>query len=205
MRPESAARLVARWARIYTRGLPASVAGRRIEEIEADLHDQIEAERAAEVRDRKIALSVASRMVRGLPADAAWRAGGAAASSVNRLATVVAIGSVLFIFWLMGAVGIIGVEGDPADLMFLGVFAVGIVGAAIARTRPRGAPRSLAMARALVAMAVAQGLVGAVALIAGKHESAVSSVFEILGLTGMFAALFLGSAWLFRQAARRSP
>ncbi|HEX5929439.1 MAG TPA: hypothetical protein VFY48_08600 [Solirubrobacterales bacterium] len=203
MRPERTAQLVAAWARLYTRGLPSSLARRRIAEIEADLHDQIAAERARGAGDRGIALSVLSRMVRGFAADVSWRGGAAAASTVYRLATAVAIGSVLFIFWLMGAVGIIGVEGDPADLMFFGVFAVGIAGAVIARTRPRGAPRALGMARALVAMALAQALVGAVALAAGKHEAAISSVFEILGLTGMFMALFLGSAWLFRQAARR--
>ncbi len=55
-------------------------------------------------------------------------------------------------------------------------------------------------------MAVAQALVAVIALIAGKHHSPVSSVSEILLLNGFFAALFLGSAWLFRKAAReRTP
>ena len=35
----------------------------------------------------------------------------------------------------------------------------------------------------------------------GKHEAEYSSVFGILGLNGMFAAFFAGSAWLFRTAA----
>ena len=38
-----------------------------------------------------------------------------------------------------------------------------------------------------------------------QHQSPISSVWEILGLNGMFAALFVGSAWLFRRAARRQP
>jgi hypothetical protein len=59
------------------------------------------------------------------------------------------------------------------------------------------------MARTLLAMALAQTLVAVIALIAGKHQAPLSSVSEILGLNGMFVALFLGSAWLFRQAARR--
>lgn len=197
MNPERVAKLVAGWARLYTRGLPAPIAERRIGEIEADLHDQIADERARGIGERRIALGIGSRMVRGLAADASWRVQGATARTAYRFAVGVAIGSVLFILWLMGAVGIIGVEGDPADLMFLGVFAVGIVGAVIARFRPAG------MARAMLAMAVAQAAVGAVALIAGKHKAAISSVFEILGLTGMFIALFLGSAWLFRHAARK--
>jgi len=203
MKPERTARLAGRWARLYTRGLPAAVGERRIEEIEVDLQDQIAFERAGGTGDRRIALSILSRMARGLAADASWRGQHARASTTYRLGAGVAIGSAFFIVWLMGAVGIIGVEGDPADLMFFGVFAVGILGAVIARFRPPGAPRALGMARTMLAMATAQGLVGVVALIAGKHQAAISSVFEILGLTGMFAALFLGSAWLFWQAARK--
>ena len=80
--------------------------------------------------------------------------------------------------------------------MYVGVLAVGIAGAVIARLRPQG------MARALLAMALAQTLVAVIALIAGKHQAAISSVAEIVGLNAMFVALFVGSAWLFRRAAR---
>jgi len=48
-------------------------------------------------------------------------------------------------------------------------------------------------------------LVAVIALIAGKHQSPISSVAEILGLNGIFVALFIGSAWLFRRAAREEP
>jgi hypothetical protein len=73
MTPERMAGLVARWVRFYTRDLPPPIAGRRIEEIDADLHDHIAHERAQGTSDRRIALGIASRMVRGLPADASWR------------------------------------------------------------------------------------------------------------------------------------
>ena len=79
--------------------------------------------------------------------------------------------------------------------MYAGVLAVGIIGAVLARFRPQG------MARALVAMAIAQALVAVIALILGKHHASVSSALEILALNGFFAALFVASAWLFRQAA----
>ena len=59
------------------------------------------------------------------------------------------------------------------------------------------------MARALLATALAQALVAVIALIAGKHQAPISSVFEIVGLNGFFVALFIGSAWLFRHAARQ--
>ena len=113
-----------------------------------------------------------------------------------KAAVGLAIATPLLLVWVIGAVGVLGVDGDPADLMYIGVLAVGIIGAIIARFQPRG------MARALFATALAQALVAVIALILGMHQAPYSSVGEILGLNGFFVALFLGSAWLFRNAAR---
>jgi hypothetical protein len=73
MSPERVAAVVIRWARFYTRDLPAAVARRRIDEITADLHDHVVHERAAGTGERRIALGIASRLLRGLAADIAWR------------------------------------------------------------------------------------------------------------------------------------
>ena len=73
MTPERAGELVARWVRFYTRELPTPIAQRRRDEIDADLHDHIVHERGRGTSDRRIALSILSRMARGLIADAAWR------------------------------------------------------------------------------------------------------------------------------------
>jgi hypothetical protein len=73
MTPERMADLVAQWVRFYTRNLPPPIAQRRIDEIDADLHDHIAHERAHGIKDRRIAVSIAARMVRGLAADASWR------------------------------------------------------------------------------------------------------------------------------------
>jgi hypothetical protein len=73
MTPERMAELVARWVRFYTRDLPTPIAQRRVDEIDADLHDHIAHERANGISDRLIALGIASRMVRGVAADASWR------------------------------------------------------------------------------------------------------------------------------------
>jgi hypothetical protein len=73
MTPERMAELVARWVRFYTRDLPSPIARRRVDEIDADLHDHIARERANGISDRRIAGAIASRMVRGLAADTAWR------------------------------------------------------------------------------------------------------------------------------------
>jgi hypothetical protein len=108
----------------------------------------------------------------------------------------VAIAAAFILVWMNLAVGIIGSEDNPANLMFGGVLAVGIIGAVIARLRPEG------MARALVATALAQVLVGTVALGAGLGSTGANWPQVILVLTAFFAALWLLSAWLFRKAAR---
>lgn len=110
-----------------------------------------------------------------------------------RAAVGLAVGAAFLMIWIQLAVGIIGDEGDPANLMFGGVLAVGAVGAFVARFRPRG------MARALAATALAQALVGVAALIGGLGIEAVL-------LSAFFAALWLASAWLFHRAEReRGP
>jgi hypothetical protein len=73
MTPERMAKLVAAWVRLYTRRLPAAIARRRVEEIDADLHDHIAHERARGTSDGRIAVGILSRMIRGLAADASWR------------------------------------------------------------------------------------------------------------------------------------
>ena len=111
-----------------------------------------------------------------------------------RLAIGVALATVLFLIWAIGALGIIG-EGGRPDRMYAGVLAVCAIGTLIARLRPRG------MAVALLATALAHALVAVVALIAGLQHTEGASVAEILGLNAMYAALFSLSAWLFRRAA----
>lgn len=111
-----------------------------------------------------------------------------------RFAVGVALAAAFILVWLSLGVGIIGADGDPANLMYFGVVAVGVIGALIAHFRPRG------MARALFAMALAQALVALIALIAGLGQP-YSPPLELVALNGMFVALFVGSAWLFRRVA----
>jgi hypothetical protein len=113
-----------------------------------------------------------------------------------RLALALALTTAFLLVWLSLGVGIIGRDGDPANLMYFGVLAVGIFGAVIARLRPRG------MARALFAMAFAQGLVAGIALIA-RLGLPWSGPAEILILNGFFVAMFAGAALLFRRAEPR--
>ncbi|HEY7518660.1 MAG TPA: hypothetical protein VIE36_10250 [Methylomirabilota bacterium] len=119
-------------------------------------------------------------------------------STAYRSAIGVALAAALLLVWLSLGVGIIGQDGDPANLMYFGVLAVGIIGAIIARLQPHG------MARTLFATALAQALVTAIALI-GRLGLPWSPPAEILALNGFFIASFVGSAWLFRRAALRRP
>jgi len=114
-----------------------------------------------------------------------------------RSAVAVALGAAVILIWLSLGVGIIGADGDPANRMYFGVLAVGIIGAILARLRPNG------MARALIATAVAQAAVAAIALIA-RLGLPYSGPAELVLLNGFFIACFAGSAWLFRHAARNA-
>jgi hypothetical protein len=113
-----------------------------------------------------------------------------------RAAVGVAVAAAFILVWINLAVGIIGSEDNPANLMYGGVLAVAIVGGVLARFQAVG------MARALSATALAQALVGVIALVAGFGDTAPSFPEAIVVLTGFFAALWLLSAWLFRKAAR---
>ena len=115
--------------------------------------------------------------------------------SAYRAAVGIALAAAFILVWVNAAVGLIGSEDDHANLMYGGVLAVGIVGAIVARFQPDG------MARALVATALAQAVVAAIALVAGLGAPG-SGPREIVALNGFFAALWLISAWLFRKAAR---
>jgi hypothetical protein len=84
MTPERMAELVSRWVRFYTRNLPPPIVERRIDEIDADLHDHIAHDRAHGTNDRRIALSIVARMVRGMAADASWRGRTIAHSSTRK-------------------------------------------------------------------------------------------------------------------------
>ena len=115
-----------------------------------------------------------------------------------RAAVGVAVATALLLVWMNLAVGLIGNEDNPANLMYFGVLAIGIIGAIIAHFQPQG------MARALFATALAQVLVAVIALIAGLG-SPENGPLEIVALNGFFFALFVGSALLFQKAARARP
>ena len=109
----------------------------------------------------------------------------------------VTLAAAFLLFWVNGAVGVIGTARDNANLMYAAVLAVGFIGAIIGRFKPHG------MARALFATALAQILVAVIALIAGLGSTGPIWPWDIVILTGFFASLWAISAWLFRIATRK--
>lgn len=100
--------------------------------------------------------------------------------------TLAAVGAFLMT-WMNLAVGIIGNENNPLNLVFFWIVGMGIVGALTARLRPLG------MACAMIAMAGGQAMVAVVTvLVHGKTA----------GLSCFYAIVWLASAALFAKAAR---
>lgn len=122
-------------------------------------------------------------------------------SIAYKAAVGIAVAAGFILIWINLAVGLIGSEDNPANLLYAGVFAVGIIGAGIARFRPRG------MARALFATAIAQALVPVIALIIFRPPVSFGNpgVVGVFILNGFFAALFAVSALLFRRASATDP
>ena len=104
-----------------------------------------------------------------------------------RVAVALGLAAILLHTWVNLAVGIIGTEENPANLIYVAVIAVAVIGALLARFRAR------AMAKAMQAAAIAQALVFAIAWATGLGFTGPITIF--------FIALWLASAALFHKAA----
>lgn len=119
-----------------------------------------------------------------------------------KLAVGVGVMAGLLLVWANAAVGLVGSEENPANLLYLGVPAVALVGAFVARFRPLG------MSNAMFAASLTYVVVTVVALFVwtpapGTAEPSAYFV-NVLIANGMFAALWAVSGWLFRRAGATS-
>ena len=104
----------------------------------------------------------------------------------------VALAAAFLLTWINLAVGIIGNEENPFNLLYFAVMGVAAIGTVAARFRASG------MAVAMAAAAAAQVAVAVVALAGGLGFTGPITVF--------FGGLWLISAFLFRKAAgEREP
>lgn len=111
-----------------------------------------------------------------------------------RLGVGVAVVAGLLLIWGNLAVGFIGSEDNPANLLYGAVLAVAGGGALGARFRPLG------MARAMFAAALTQVAVPLVAALIWRPEMNLGMLY-VLALNTLFAGLWAASGWLFHRAA----
>jgi hypothetical protein len=102
------------------------------------------------------------------------------------------------IVWINGAVGIIGDEDNPANLVFGVVLAIEIAGAIVAKAKAE------AMVRAMAVTAGAQGLIGLIVFGRSIAANEPPGAFGLLILIEGFAVLWLMSALLFAKVAREA-
>ncbi|NUM25256.1 MAG: hypothetical protein HUU49_01360 [Candidatus Buchananbacteria bacterium] len=111
-----------------------------------------------------------------------------------KTAVAIALATAFLLVWINGAVGIIGSENNPANLLYFGVLAVGFIGTIIARLKPRK------MSFVLFATALTQALVPVIALTIWQPAFS-PGVIAVFVLNAFFVLLFIVSGLLFKHAA----
>ncbi|QDA59542.1 hypothetical protein [Hymenobacter jejuensis] len=117
-----------------------------------------------------------------------------ARSGTYKLAAGVAVAASLLLVWGNLAVGFIGSEDNPANLLYAGVLAVGLIGAIVAKLQPLG------MSKAMFAAALTQFAFPFVAMSIWRPELNMGVVLVIV-LNTIFSGLWVASALLFRHAS----
>ncbi|NNF20190.1 MAG: hypothetical protein HKN61_10460 [Flavobacteriaceae bacterium] len=120
------------------------------------------------------------------------------ATPYYRAAFVIGLLGLFLLFWVNAAVGIIGHEGQDANLLYSAVFATGLLGSLYTRLNSRG------MSRTMMAMGIVQLLVPVVALMIWPPPliSWSPGVFGVFAVSAFFSLLFFLSAYLFHLAER---
>ena len=119
-------------------------------------------------------------------------------SANYKLAFGIGLAGVLLLGWVNGAVGIIGNEDNPANLLYGAVVFVGLVGSILSRFHARG------MSRTLYVAAVVQFLVPIFALFVWPAQTSwgAAGVNGVLAFNSIFAVLFALSGFFFQRALR---
>lgn len=105
-------------------------------------------------------------------------------SIAYRFGAVAALVTAFLTIWVNLAVGMIGSEGNPYNLLFGGVLLIALIGGVVARFKAAG------MARAMLVTAVAQALTGTMGMTTDLRGGVLSAGFALLWLfaAGLFSA-----------------
>lgn len=115
-----------------------------------------------------------------------------------RTAVGLAVASGFLHVWLTGAVGIIGNESNPGNLLYLAVVAVAIFGSILALGRPAG----MAWAMLVTAICEIAAPVIAYAYVADPRSSVLQPEVFAIGL--VFTGMWVVASALFRSAANEA-
>ena len=116
---------------------------------------------------------------------------------IFRLAVGISIFTTFLLIWVNLAVGLIGSGPNIANLMYIGILFILVIGAYLSHFRPKG------MERVMFISAITVLLFAAIQLLAKMYKYPGSSVIEIMAVNGFFAMLFFYSALLFRMTSRK--
>lgn len=115
-----------------------------------------------------------------------------------RIGAGLAVLAALLLLWINAAVGIIGPEDHPANLLYLAVIAVAFLGATLSCFRAGGLSRSMLCAAAL------QIAIGFLAVVQGWGEGSENWPRPVIVLSIIFTLIWLAAAYLFRKAVAPS-
>lgn len=118
-----------------------------------------------------------------------------AGTFLYRGAAALAVFACLSLIWVNLAVGFIGSEDNPANLLYGGVLVVAALGAIVTRLDARG------LAQTMFAAAGAQFLVPVIAYLVWRPNFD-ANVVKIFFLNGVWVLMFVVSGLLFKSAGR---
>lgn len=125
-------------------------------------------------------------------------------NTTYKIATALGAIGVLALIWINGAVGIIGSENNPANMMYEAVLIVGLWGMIISGLKPKGMTITMSI------VAISQILVPIAALLLWNTDTGIAgeSFWGNRGIAGVFminaafAVLWIATGLLFHKATQ---
>jgi hypothetical protein len=119
----------------------------------------------------------------------------ASSNLAYRLGACLAVLACFLLIWVNLAVGFLGDEDNPANLMFGAVLAIAVGGAIVTGFKASG------MAGTMFVTAAAQLLAGLIGLAAGLGSPGFAGVYEVALGSTLFCGMWIIAGALFRKAA----